>query len=77
MAVTFVIGNAHDLSLSLFAPGNSIASALANEFTEAVGDLYTASLIQLGLLLFVITTIVLALSKLLLLRLSTREGART
>ena len=75
--MTFVIGNAHDLSLSLFAPGNSIASALANEFTEAVGDLYTASLIQLGLLLFVITTIVLALSKLLLLRLSTREGART
>jgi phosphate transport system permease protein len=77
MAVTFVIGNAHDLSASLFAPGNSIASALANEFTEAVGDLYTASLIELGLLLFVITTIVLALSKLLLLRLSEREGART
>ena len=77
MAVTFVIGNAHNLALSLFAPGNSIASALANEFTEAVGDLYTASLIELGLLLFVITTIVLALSKLLLLRLSEREGART
>jgi len=77
MAVTFVIGNSHELSLSLFMPGNSIASALANEFTEAVGDLYTASLIELGLLLFVITTIVLALSKLLLLRLSGREGTRT
>ncbi|MEP7067931.1 MAG: phosphate ABC transporter permease subunit PstC, partial [Usitatibacter sp.] len=65
MAVTFVIGNAHQLKASLFAPGNSIASALANEFTEAVGDLYTSSLIELGLLLFLITTIVLAFSKLL------------
>jgi phosphate transport system permease protein len=76
MAVTFVIGNAHNLSPSLFAPGNSIASALANEFTEAVGDLYTSALIELGLILFVITTIVLALSKLMLLRLARREGAR-
>ena len=55
MAVTFVIGNAHDFSTSLFMPGNSIASALANEFTEAVGELYTSALIELGLLLFVIT----------------------
>jgi len=77
MAVTFVIGNAHRLSASLFAPGNSIASALANEFTEAVGDLYTASLIELGLILFLITTIVLALSKLLLLQLAKREGVQT
>ena len=77
MAVTFVIGNAHNLKASLFAPGNSIASALANEFTEAVGDLYTASLIELGLILFLITTIVLAFSKLLLMRLALREGART
>ncbi len=77
MAVTFVIGNAHHLKLSLFAPGNSIASSLANEFTEAVGDLYTAALIELGLILFVITTIVLALSKLLLLQLSKHEGSRT
>ncbi len=77
MAVTFVIGNAHELSTSFFAPGNSIASALANEFTEAVGELYTASLIELGLILFLITTIVLALSKLLLLQLGKREGART
>ena len=74
MAVTFVIGNAHQLSASLFAPGNSIASALANEFTEAVGDLYTSALIELGLILFVITTIVLALSKLLLMQLAKSEG---
>ena len=77
MAVTFVIGNAHQLSRSLLAPGNSIASALANEFTEAVGDLYFASLIQLGLILFVITFIVLSLSKLLLMRLARQEGRRT
>jgi phosphate transport system permease protein len=74
MAVTFVIGNAHQLSASLFMPGNSIASALANEFTEAVGDLYTSALIELGLILFVITTIVLGLSKLLLMQLAKREG---
>ena len=77
MAVTFVIGNAHRLSTSLFAPGNSIASALANEFTEAVGDLYTSALIELGLILFLITTIVLALSKLLLMQLGKQEGKRT
>jgi phosphate transport system permease protein len=76
MAVTFVIGNAHQLSTSLFAPGNSIASALANEFTEAVGGLYTASLVELGLILFLITTVVLACSKLLLLQLGQREGRR-
>jgi phosphate transport system permease protein len=77
MAVTFVIGNAHQLAASLMAPGNSIASALANEFTEAVGDLYFSALIELGLLLFLITTIVLAFSKLLLMRLARHEGART
>jgi phosphate transport system permease protein len=77
MAVTFVIGNAHHLNASLFAPGNSIASALANEFTEAVGDVYTSALIELGLILFVITTIVLALSKLLLQQLAKREGQFT
>jgi phosphate transport system permease protein len=77
MAVTFVIGNAHRLSASLLQPGNSIASALANEFTEAVGDLYFASLIELGLILFVITSIVLALSKLLLMRLARQEGTKT
>ncbi len=77
MAVTFVIGNAHEFSTSLFMPGNSIASALANEFTEAVGDVYTSALIELGLLLFVITTIVLGCSKLLLLQLAKGEGKRS
>ena len=74
MAVTFVIGNAHRLSPSLFAPGNSIASALANEFTEAVGDLYTSALIELGLILFLITSIVLAISKFMLMQLAKQEG---
>jgi phosphate transport system permease protein len=77
MAVTFVIGNAHRVATSLMAPGNSIASALANEFTEAVGDLYFSALIELGLILFLITSIVLALSKFLLMRLARQEGART
>jgi len=77
MAVTFVIGNAHRLAASLMAPGNSIASALANEFTEAVGDVYFSSLIELGLILFLITTIVLACSKLLLMRLARQEGTHT
>ena len=77
MAVTFVIGNAHELSKSLLMPGNSIASALANEFTEAVGDLYTSALIELGLILFFITFVVLSLSKLLLLQLARKEGKRT
>jgi phosphate transport system permease protein len=77
MAVTFVIGNAHNLSASLFMPGNTISSALANEFTEAVGEMYTSSLIALGLILFGITAVVLALAKLMLARLATREGVRT
>jgi phosphate transport system permease protein len=77
MAVTFVIGNANRLSSSLLEPGNSIASALANEFTEAVGDLYAPALIELGLILFVITFIVLALAKLLLLQLTKSEGLTT
>ncbi len=77
MAVTFVIGNSYDLSLSLFSPGNSIASSLANEFAEAHSDMHTSALIALGLLLFVITLIVLAVAKLLLLRVARREGERT
>jgi phosphate transport system permease protein len=77
MAVTFVIGNAHRLSSSLLAPGNSIASALANEFTEAVGDVYFSALIELGLILFVITFVVLSLSKLLLMRLARQEGRKS
>ena len=76
MAVTFVIGNAHELSASLFMPGNTISSILANEFTEAVGEIYLASLIYLGLILFGITFVVLAAAKLLLIRLGAREGRR-
>jgi phosphate transport system permease protein len=78
MAVTFVIGNANQLrSLSMFEAANSITSALANEFAEAGEGLHRASLIYLGLVLFVITFIVLALSKLLLARLEKGEGERT
>jgi phosphate transport system permease protein len=69
MAVTFVIGNAHRIAASILAPGTTISATIANEFTEAVGDLYTSSLIALGLILFVITFIVLAFAKLLLMRL--------
>ncbi len=67
MAVTFVIGNAHHLSTSLLAPGTTISATLANEFTEADGEIYTASLIGLGLVLFVLTFFVLAIGKRLLL----------
>jgi phosphate transport system permease protein len=78
MAVTFVIGNFNQLSsISLFEPGNSITSALANEFAEAAPGLHQSSLMYLGLILFVITTIVLALSKLMLMRLARNEGTRT
>ncbi|HQR19642.1 MAG TPA: phosphate ABC transporter permease PstC [Burkholderiaceae bacterium] len=78
MAVTFVIGNFNQLnSLSLFEAANSITSALANEFAEATPGLHEASLIYLGLVLFFITFVVLALSKLLLLRLRRNEGRRT
>ena len=69
MAVTFVIGNAHKIAASILAPGTTISATIANEFTEAVGDLYTSSLIALGLILFVITFVVLACAKLLLMRL--------
>jgi phosphate transport system permease protein len=74
MAVTFVIGNAYELHKSLLMPGNSIASALANEFAEADSELYTSSLIELGLILFFITFVVLSLARLMLHRLSKREG---
>lgn len=77
MAVTFVIGNAQRMDLSLFAPGTSIASTLANEFAEAHDELHVASLIALGLVLFAITVVVLAAAKLLLLRLARNEGVRT
>jgi phosphate transport system permease protein len=75
MAVTFVIGNAHRISGSLLAPGTTISATIANEFTEAVGDLYTSALIALGLILFVITFIVLAIARLMLLRLNARVGS--
>ena len=78
MAVTFVIGNSNYLSsVSLFEPGNSITSTLANEFGEAGPGLYTSALVELGLILFVITLIVLIFSKLLLLRLSKQEGTKS
>ena len=78
MAVTFVIGNTNFLNTaSLFAPGNSITSALANEFQEANPGLHSAALIELGLILFLITSLVLAASRLLLLRLARGEGRKT
>jgi phosphate transport system permease protein len=78
MAVTFVIGNFNQLnSLSLFEAANSITSALANEFAEAGEGLHQASLIYLGLVLFFITFVVLSFSKILLLQLQKREGARS
>ena len=77
MAVTFVIGNAYKISASLFEPGNSIASALANEFNEAANPVHSASLIALALVLFVLTVVVLALSRLLLAHGTRREGRNT
>jgi phosphate transport system permease protein len=74
MAVTFVLGNADQLSASLLEPGNSIASAIANQFTEADSEIYLSSLIALGFVLFVVTFIVLAVAKIMLLRLSRKEG---
>jgi phosphate transport system permease protein len=76
MAITFVIGNAHKLSWSLFAAGNSIASTLANEFAEADAPLHVSSLFALGLILFVITFIVLAAAKVMLLTMQKREGTK-
>jgi len=75
MAVTFVIGNAHRISASILQPGTTISASLANEFTEAFSDLYRSSLIALGLILFVITFIVLAIAKLMLLRLQKQAGS--
>jgi len=75
MAVTFVIGNAHRISGSIMAPGTTISAAIANEFTEAVGDIYTSSLIALGLILFFITFIVLAIARLMLLRIEKKAQA--
>jgi phosphate transport system permease protein len=74
MAVTFVIGNAHKVHASVLAPGTTISATIANEFTEAVGDLYTSSLIALGLILFVITFIVLSAARFMLARINKRIG---
>jgi phosphate transport system permease protein len=74
MAVTFVIGNAHRISASILQPGTTISASLANEFTEAFGDLYRSSLIALGFILFIITFIVLAIAKMMLLRLQKQAG---
>ena len=74
MAVTFVIVNAHKISTSILAPGTTISATIANEFTEAVGDLYTSALIALGLILFVITFVVLAVARYLLRRIERRIG---
>jgi phosphate transport system permease protein len=75
MAVTFVIGNAHKISASLLAPATTISATIANEFTEAVGDLYTSSLIALALILFMITFIVLSAARYMLMRLEKQKGA--
>lgn len=76
MAVTFLIGNSHDISMNLLDPATSISATLANEFTEAVEDIYLSSLVELGLILFVITFVVLALAKLLIARFSYDGGRR-
>lgn len=77
MAVTFVIGNSHRISASLFAPGTTISAAIANEFTEAVGDLYLPALVELGLLLFLVTFCILALAQYMLHRLERQAGGRS
>lgn len=74
MAVTFVIGNAHRIHTSLFSPGTTISASIANEFAEAVGELYTSSLIEMGLILFFITFVVLAMAQLMLRKLEKQTG---
>jgi len=76
MAVTFVIGNAHKIHASLFAPGTTISATIANEFTEATSKLYSSSLIFMGLILFFITFIVLACAQLMLRRMERQAGAK-
>jgi phosphate transport system permease protein len=77
MAVTFVIGNAQQLSMSLFSPGNSIASTLANEFAEAASDLHVSALFALGFILFIITFVVLGAAKYMLSRMDKQQGTKT
>ena len=75
MAVTFVLGNAHRLTVSLLEPGNSIAATIANEFTEADSAMYRSSLIALGFVLFLVTFVVLSVARLMLRQLKKREGS--
>lgn len=74
MAVTFLIGNAFNISPSLFTSGVSITSALANEFAEASNELHLSALLNLGLVLFIITFVVLSISKLMLMRIDKKAG---
>ncbi len=74
MAVTFVIGNAHKISGAILSPGTTISATIANEFTEAVGDTYTSSLIALGLILFMITFVVLAGARFMLMRIERKAA---
>jgi phosphate transport system permease protein len=74
MAVTFVLGNSHHINASLLMPGNSIAASIANEFAEATTPMYQSALLALGFVLFIVTFIVLAIAKLMLMQLRKREG---
>ena len=74
MAVTFVLGNAHSLTMSLLEPGNSIAASIANAFSEADSAIYLSALIALGFVLFIVTFVVLAIAKLMLMQLQRKEG---
>ena len=74
MAVTFVLGNSHHINASLLMPGNSIAASIANEFAEATTPMYQSALLALGFVLFIVTFVVLAIAKLMLMRLAKREG---
>jgi phosphate transport system permease protein len=77
MAVTFVIGNAHHINESLLAPATTISATIANEFSEALGDMYVSSLIALGLILFAITFVVLAVAQIMLKSLERRSGGKS
>ena len=74
MAVTFVLGNSHNIHASLLMPGNSIAASIANEFAEATTPMYQSALLALGFVLFIVTFVVLAISKFMLMQLAKREG---
>jgi phosphate transport system permease protein len=75
MAVTMVIGNDPKISASLFAPGYTIAAVIANEFTEATGDLYLSALVELGLVLFLLTMIINGLAQVMIVA-TTRKGSK-